>query len=104
MANGTVDTQKYLDTVLLYFEEEIMGEAYFYGLAERFDEPGAKEKLSLLAKVERHAAEAVRPLLNKYDLVPRPETILAGLEEEQIEAHGAWSWPELIDYMVTLRG
>ena len=89
----------YLDTLLLYFEEEIMGEAYFYGLAEHFTEPGAKQKLVLLAEVERHAAEAVRPLLDKHGLSPRSDTDLAQLEKAQIETHGAWSWSELVTYM-----
>ncbi len=29
-------TQEYLDTLLLYFEEEIIGEGYFLDLAKRF--------------------------------------------------------------------
>ena len=64
-------TDKYLKTLLSYYEDEIMGEAYFYGLVDHFEE---KEKLTLLARVERRAAESVVPLLNKYDLVPRDES------------------------------
>lgn len=90
----------YLETLLLYFEEEIMGEAYFNGLAACFGAPGQREKLILLAKVERHAAEAVRPLLQKYDLKPRSDDDLARLETETTHAHEAWSWSELIGYMV----
>lgn len=89
----------YLDTLLLYFEEEIMGEAYFYGLAEKFEEPEQRGKLILLAEVERHAAEAVRPLLAKYDLAPRSDEELSALESESIAEHGAWSWTELVEYM-----
>jgi hypothetical protein len=38
-----------------------MGEAYFYGLADHFDE---REKLILLARVERRAAQsAATPLI-----------------------------------------
>jgi hypothetical protein len=29
--------QKYLDTLLLYYEEEVEGEVFFAALAERFD-------------------------------------------------------------------
>jgi dimethylamine/trimethylamine dehydrogenase len=101
MGDATVKPQGYLDTLLLYFEEEIMGEAYFLGLTEHFDDPSAKEKLTLLAEVERHAAEAVRPLLDKHGLVPRTDKDLACLEQEQIETHGAWSWSELVNYMAS---
>ena len=90
----------YLETLQLYFEEEIMGEAYFTGLADCFEASGQREKLILLAKVERHAAEAVRPLLQKYDLQPRNEAELASLEADTIRRHGGWSWSELISYMV----
>ena len=59
-------TGKYLKTLLSYYEEEIEGEAYFYGLADHFKEQG---KLTVLARVERRAAESVVPLLENYKLV-----------------------------------
>ena len=31
-------TDKYLRTLLSYYEEEIEGEAYFYGLVDHFEE------------------------------------------------------------------
>ncbi len=54
----------YLKTLLLYYEEEIMGEAYFYALAGQFDGTAEREKLALLAAVERRAADVVRPLVD----------------------------------------
>lgn len=86
----------YLDTLLLYFEEEIMGEAYFYGLAKHSDSPSHREKLVLLAEVERHAAEAVRPLLQKHGLVPRTDQELRPLGEAWVERHRHWDWTELM--------
>ncbi len=77
-----------------------MGEAYFNGLAACFDTPDQQEKLRLLAKVERHAAEAVRPLIVKYDLKPRSDQQLSALEADTIRTHGAWSWHQLVHYMV----
>jgi hypothetical protein len=44
-------TSRYLDTVLKYYEEEIMGEAYFYGLADYFKKEEERQKLALLAQV-----------------------------------------------------
>ena len=60
-------TDKYLRTLLSYYEEEIEGEAYFYGLVDHFEE---QDELKMLARVERRAAESVIPLLEKYKLVP----------------------------------
>ena len=62
----------YLDTLQLYYEEEIEGEAYFARLSERFDNPDHKHKLDLLAQVERPAAAGVAPLITKYALTARP--------------------------------
>lgn len=87
----------YLETILSYYEDEIMGEAYFYGLARHFDEC---EKLALLAKVECRAAESIRPLLNKYDLTPRDESKLKILGESHVERHRSYTWPGFMEYIV----
>lgn len=89
-------TTGYLDTLLLYYEEEIMGEAYFYALAQTFNGPGEPVKLTLMAEVERHAAEAVRPLLQKHGLVPRQDCELVPLGENWAKRHGGWSWGDLM--------
>jgi len=77
-------TKRYLQTLLTYYEEEVSGEAYFVGLAEHFAE---HKTLMLLAKVERHAAQSVLPLLDKYALSPRGESILKAEGEEAIQQH-----------------
>ncbi|MEM1006413.1 MAG: hypothetical protein AAGK26_13545 [Pseudomonadota bacterium] len=66
-----VPSSQYLQTLRLYYEEEIEGEAYFAELANVFDHPDQTEKLRLLARVERHAAKAVVPLLNRHGLTLR---------------------------------
>ena len=90
----------YLGTLLLYFEEEIMGEAYFYGMAERFEDSVQKQKLTILAEMERYTAEAVRPLLVKHRLVARPDSILHELGREQVDASASLGWSGFVDYMV----
>jgi len=89
----------YHKTLLVYYEEEIMGEAYFNGLARLYANAGAREKLILLAQVERRAAEAMEPLLRKYDLKPRKETVLLELGTAQAEKEKR-SWPEFVEYMI----
>ncbi len=69
-------TQKYLDTLLLYYEEEVEGEAYFQMLADLAEKPDHRDKLHLLAKVEHHAASVTLPLIRKYVLTPRSDAIL----------------------------
>lgn len=69
-------TQKYLETLVQYYEEEVEGEAYFAEAALAYDDPLVREKLELLAECERHAAEAVEPLVRKYGLTPKPAEAL----------------------------
>jgi dimethylamine/trimethylamine dehydrogenase len=93
------DNAAYLETLLDYYEEEVMGEAYFYGLADHIGGAAEREKLALLAAVERRAADVVRPLLEKHGLVPRDESVLKALGEADVERHRHYSWVELMAYM-----
>lgn len=61
----------YLETLQRYYEEEIEGEAYFAELARVFHDPGQTARLRLLARIERHAARGVAPLIARHGLVPR---------------------------------
>ena len=91
----------YLKTLLLYYEEEIMGEAYFYALAGHFDAAAEREKLALLGAVERRAADVVRPLIDKHGLVPRDAAVLKTLGEASIDRHRHFGWRELMTYITT---
>jgi len=93
------DNAVYLETLLDYYEEEVMGEAYFYGLADHIGGAVEREKLALLAEVERRAADVVRPLLEKHGLVPRDESVLKALGEADVERHRHYSWMGLMTYM-----
>jgi dimethylamine/trimethylamine dehydrogenase len=64
-------SQKYLETLLQYYEEEIEGEAYFAGIADRLTASGQKEKFTLLSEMETYTAAAMKPLVEKYGLSPR---------------------------------
>ena len=81
-----------------YYEEEVEGEAYFHELADNFEEEG---KLTLLARVERRAAESVVPLLKKYKLVPKDESELKARGEGHVQRHASFDWLEFMAYMVT---
>ena len=92
---GVIDN--YLKTLLIYYEEEIEGEAYFYGLVDHFEE---HDKLRILAQVERRAAESVEPLLEKYKLVPSDASELKGRGESYVGRHASFNWLEFIAYVV----
>ena len=86
-------------SLLAYFEDEIGGEAYFHGMAEHFDEPGAAQKLHLMGEVERCAAETVRPLLERHGLTPRAEESLHAQGASSIARRARMTWNALVDDM-----
>ncbi|MFQ5566049.1 MAG: hypothetical protein ACE5EU_06785 [Paracoccaceae bacterium] len=101
MAHSETDSLDiYRKTLLDYYEEEIMGEAYFNALARHFDGEGEGDKLRLLARVERCAAEVVTPLLRRHGLVARDEQVLKSLGEAEVAAHRDYGWRQLMAYMV----
>ncbi len=93
----TAASSDYLETLLSYYEDEISGEAYFYALADHFAE---RDKIILLAKTERVAAQAIEPLLEKYGLVPRHESDLKNEGRSYLELHQSYSWQEFMAYIV----
>jgi len=89
-------SQDYLDTLLRYYEEEISGEAYFYGLLEAF---GESEKVTLLARMERSAGQSIEPLLEKYALGPVNEKQLKDLGESEVFRHQGLSWHQFMTHI-----
>ncbi|MEL7282051.1 MAG: hypothetical protein AAFY35_00635 [Pseudomonadota bacterium] len=88
-------SQAYLDTLLQYYEEEVEGEAYFAEAAKAYDDSLVREKLELLADCERHAAEAVEPLIHKYGLTPKSAAALqeSGRKDAQ---NTAVDWAQMV--------
>ncbi|MEM8728947.1 MAG: FAD-dependent oxidoreductase [Pseudomonadota bacterium] len=94
----TAPSQAYLDTLLLYYEEEIGGEAYFSALADRLEAPHHKTCMRLLAEVERHCAEIVKPLVDQYGLEPRDTATLVSMGQADAD-RGPQDWDGMIAYM-----
>ncbi len=97
---ATTDDATYFKTLLDYYEAEVMGEAYFRGLAEHSDGPAEHSKYILLADVERHAAAATRPIVDKHGLKPRSEAELFEIGESHVARHQDHSWMAFVDYML----
>ena len=93
------DDTAYLKALLYHYEAEIEGEAYFSAMADCFDDAAEREKLALLAAVERRAADTVRPLVDKYGLVPREETKLKAIGVEFTGPHRHFSWRQFVTHI-----
>ena len=91
-------SKAYLETLQLYYEEEIEGEAYFAAVAERLSDPAHKEAFTLLSKVETFTAAAMLPLIEKYGLTPRPVSELHVSGQKQA-ASEVIDWDTLIAKM-----
>ena len=96
MARPSDPHPEYLETLLLYHEEEIMGEAYFRGLKRHFERDDQREKLDLLSRVERVAAESVRAPIERHGLVPRPDAELAEIGVAWIGRHETLDWRDFV--------
>jgi len=85
----------YLQTLLRCFEEEVEGEAFFAALAGRLERADHRRKMRLLARVERRAAAATQPLIDRHGLVPReaPELQASGRAQA---AEMTTDWPRLV--------
>lgn len=73
--------------------------AWFAALAARASLPREKEKMLLLAEVERCAAAAVRPLIDRYGLTPASDDALAASGRAQA-ATAPQDWESLIERMI----
>ena len=89
---------QYLDTLLRYYEEEVVGEASFDALAGMQDKAENREKLRLLAEVENYAAASVLPLVRKYGLKPRSEATMFQQGRDQA-SKGAADWAVILAKM-----
>lgn len=90
------DRSEYPAALLLFFEEEVAGEAFFAGLADHFTAPDQRKKLTLLSRMERCVIESVRPLLGKYELQPRGEDELHRLGSREAAGYHSVTWLDFV--------
>ena len=91
---------KYLPTLLQYYEEELIGYAYFIELMNGHSDHGVRKKLQLLADVELHAAAMVAPLIDRYKLALRSRAVLTSLGIDHAKAHEDLTWDAFVSHMV----
>ena len=99
MARLPRDSSEYQATLLLFYEEEVMGEAFFAGLARKFPAPRADRAMRLFSTMERCVADHVRPLLDKYGLCPRSDEELHRIGSLEAAQRVTSTWQ---DYMTSV--
>lgn len=97
-ANLATSDTAYLKTLLECYEEEIVGVAYFEGLADICTVPEHKAKMRLLAQVEQHTVDIVASLISQYGLTVRDrQTIVAEGAADALK--GPQDWEGMMAYM-----
>jgi dimethylamine/trimethylamine dehydrogenase len=91
----------YRASLVRCYEEELINEAYFLAVAQRLPSEMHRDKLALLAEVERIAAAAIHPLLILYGLVPRDVSVLHTLGRGTVERKRSIDWEWLIQDIVS---
>jgi dimethylamine/trimethylamine dehydrogenase len=89
----------YAQGLLAAYEDEVSGEAYFGGLADHFPVETQRDKLALLAEVERHTAGVLLPLVERHGLAPSPVPVLHELGRTEAAAWHGGGWPGLMQEM-----
>jgi hypothetical protein len=89
----------YLEALLAAYEDEVIGEAYFRSLADRFEVGSQREKLALLAEVERHTADLLRSLVERHGLTPRRRSVLSELGRSEALSYRGADWLDLMRQM-----
>lgn len=95
-----MDEQVYKTALLQAYEAEIVNEAWFLAMADRMPEARQKQCLDLLAQVERHAAAALLPVLQRYALVPAPSEELHARGRAEGRASRLDGWDSLLRHLV----
>lgn len=55
------------------YQGEVLGEAYFAGMAERITDPALREKINLLTCLERSTKELLEPVIRRLGVSAEPD-------------------------------
>lgn len=98
MAQKHREFSDYRTALILSYDEEISGEAYFERLATFFA-GRSSQALLLLARIERVTAAAIRPLLDRHGFVATDHSRLRADGLAEANRKSGVSWQELVEGM-----
>jgi hypothetical protein len=55
------------------YQGEVLGEAYFAGMAQRVTDPALREKIELLTCLERSTKELLQPVISRLGVAAQPD-------------------------------
>jgi len=88
---------EYDDLLVEAYRGELLGEAFFAGLAEHCDDASRRDKLLVLARVESHTASQLRPLVDAAGIDVGDPGVPARDGRELASASAAQAWPVLLE-------
>jgi hypothetical protein len=78
------------------YQGEILGEALFARMAEKFDDPGHRHKMQVLATLERRTKEACIPALQRAGISTDPDPNTVRDADALADALDSVSWDEFM--------
>src|ERR1700739_428061 len=79
------------------YQGEVLGEAYFAGMAERITDPALRTKIDLLTCLERSTKELLEPVIRRLGVAAEPD-------QEMVDAAGKVTDVEYLPMLETFIG
>jgi hypothetical protein len=84
------------------YQGEVLGEAFFAGVADRLDDDERARKMRVLATLERRTKDAVAPALERAGISTEPDPAMVSVAEALVPDSAAGAWQDLMSSVVNV--
>jgi hypothetical protein len=84
------------------YQGEVLGEAFFAGVADRLDDAEPARKMRVLATLEQRTKDAVAPALQRAGLPTEPDPEMLSLAEALVADTANTTWEGLLSSVVSV--
>ena len=78
------------------YQGEVLGEAFFSGVADRLADAGRARKMRVLATLERRTKDAVAPALERAGISTEPDPEMLSVAEALVPDSATSAWEDLM--------
>jgi hypothetical protein len=84
------------------YQGEVLGEAFFQGVAGLLDDAARADKMRVLATLERRTKDAVAPALERAGLSTEPDAEMVGVAEALVPGSARGTWDEFMSSVMSV--
>ncbi len=84
------------------YQGEVLGEAFFQGVAELLDDAARADKMRVLATLERRTKDAVAPALERAGLSTEPDAEMVGVAAALAPGSARGTWDEFMSSVMSV--